>query len=465
MIKLEYILQCKTFLSSYGDSDNNKDLIVTTDSRSISGKNTFIALYGDRFDAFNFVGDLLSEKNLGCFIIENRAGRSKVMEGWANEYPSKLFIEVSDIYKFILELAEICSKNFKSNGGKIIGLTGSNGKTTNKEMLAYILKEVLGDEKVHFTKGNLNNHIGVPLTVFDIEREHEVAIVEMGTNHPGEIKVLCDAAIPDYGMITNIGHAHIEFLKSLDGVLEEKGNLYKAIEVSKNENKKFILNGFDEKLNTLDKNNWVNVVDKNNTSIENSSFEIKLNNEICKIENESLLGEHQQINMAMCMSMAHSLYPKKLDIIVKAAKSFRLSGMNRGEVLTKEDKKIYLDAYNANPSSMMASIRSFKSLIDREEVSTDEVLLILGDMNEIGDQARILHGQVAEEVHDLGFKNFAFVGKYKDFYRDALGLGDVFNCAKDLTQELRKLAKPRKYIFIKGSRSLQLESILDIYKA
>ncbi len=445
-----------------GQNLSSYSLKVTTDSRKLVEKNCFIALYGEKFDAFNFVESLLSNQSLEVFIIENKPERIDLIRNWSNTYPSKSFILVKDIYKFILELGNLAIKSFKSKGGKVIGLTGSNGKTTNKEILAYLLSEAIGEDKVHFTKGNLNNHIGVPLTIFDLMHSHEVAIIEMGTNHPGEIEILCSCAEPDFGMITNIGHAHIEYLLSLDGVLAEKASLYKCIARSKNSEKCFILNSYDEKLNTLNRENWVLEVSTENTKIEDNSFSLKINEEEIAIENPFLLGRHQQINMAMGMTMALHLYPSKNREIINAARTFELKGMNRGEIRSLNSTKIYLDAYNANPSSMIASLNSFKSLLLKNKIPMERTTLILGDMNEIGDEAQALHISTALKANELGFSHMIFVGRYAQFYKEGFGAGLTYKDASQLKYDIQKIAKDKDFLFIKGSRSLQLESILDI---
>ncbi len=464
MIRSKHIKKSEGYIEVIGPFSEQDELFITTDSRRLEGKNTFIALYGEKFDGFNFIENLLQKSSLTHFIFEEKEGRKEQSKKWQEEFPKVSFILVENIYSYILSLAHSGVQEFKEKGGKVVGLTGSNGKTTNKEMLAQLLSSAIGSEKVHYTKGNLNNHIGVPLTIFDLEQEHDVAIVEMGTNHPGEIKVLCDTATPDYGMITNIGYAHIEYLKSLDGVLEEKSALYRSIEKSKYKDKIFVLNGFDEKLKTLMVESWVSVVDDSTVKLSENSFEINWNGQTYKISNPSLLGRHQQINMAMGITMALGIYPTAVDKIVEAAQTFRLKGMNRGEIREYGQMKFYLDAYNANPSSMIASLSSFSALLQEKKISKDKVLLVLGDMNEIGDQAEQLHRETALKANEMGFKYFAFVGRYAEFYREGFAEGKPFEDAAHLSLEFKNCITGLDFVFIKGSRSLQLESILDIYK-
>lgn len=464
MINTDLLIRAEGFLEAVGEIEEKECLRVTTDSRKTDGKNAFIALYGEKFDGFSFIEELIKDNTLKYLIFQSGEGRSEQAKSWRQYYPNKKFILVDDVYAYILNLAALRVEEFKNAGGKLIGLTGSNGKTTNKEMLAYLICKAIGKDKVHYTKGNFNNHIGVPLTIFDIEDQHEVAIIEMGTNHPGEIEILCKASLPDFGMITNIGYAHIEYLKSLDGVLEEKGALYRSIGSSTNQNKLFILNGFDEKLKTLKKENWVKIVDEDNVHIKGNSFEIDLMGTSYKVSNPSLLGEHQQINMAMCISLAVGVFPDQQQEIFQAANSFKLKGMNRGELREYGELNVYLDAYNANPSSMMASLSSFDAMLTQRGIEKDRTLLILGDMNEIGDQAQRLHRETAQKAVEMGFSHFVFVGRYNEFYREGCGNGQLYKEAAQLKPDILDLVKGIDFIFIKGSRSLQLESILDIFK-
>ncbi len=190
MVNTNDILLCKSYLN--GIKGEFVEHRVSTDSRKFDKENTFISLYGDNFDSIKFIPDVIKK---GCeyVIIERKQGNLNEISKLKESYENVTFIEVENIFNFILELANIRSTRFQENGGVVIGLTGSNGKTTNKEILKYLLS-FLGEEFIYATKGNLNNQIGVPLTIFGLENNHKVATVEMGTNFPGEIKVLSECA-------------------------------------------------------------------------------------------------------------------------------------------------------------------------------------------------------------------------------------------------------------------------------
>ncbi|MCF8058141.1 MAG: UDP-N-acetylmuramoyl-tripeptide--D-alanyl-D-alanine ligase [Bacteriovoracaceae bacterium] len=457
MINTNDILLCKSYLN--GINTNSVELTISTDSRKFDKENTFISLYGDNFDSIKFIPDVIKR---GCeyIILERREQNLKEISNLKSNFENTSFIEVNNVFQFILELANIRSNRFQENGGIVIGLTGSNGKTTNKEILKYLLS-FLGEELVYATKGNLNNQIGVPLTIFELKNTHKVAIVEMGTNFPGEIKVLSECANPLYGFITNIGHAHIEFLKSLDGVFIEKTALYETI--AKRAGGLFVINGFDPLLKSLKGKSNTLFLDPNNISILENGLSITLLNKTYKIENLNLLGDHQKINMAMCLFMAASIFPNNVDQLVETAKNYTPPAMNRGEIIIDGDKRIYLDAYNANPSSMKASITSYISFLKRENVTVSTAFFILGDMNELGESAPTLHEETAKFLLEQGVKNALFVGRYAKHYQKGFGEnGLTFPTVENLKEYFADKKETFKEVFIKGSRSLQLESILDI---
>jgi UDP-N-acetylmuramoyl-tripeptide--D-alanyl-D-alanine ligase len=327
-------------------------------------------------------------------------------------------------------------------------------------MLKHLLS-IWGEDKVYATKGNLNNQIGVPLTIFGFEKSQKVAIVEMGTNFPGEIEILSSCANPQYGFITNVGYAHIEFLKSLEGVFNEKSALFNSI--SKREDGLFVVNGFDNYLRDhKEKSNTV-YLDPENISISDNELTITLNDKVYKIENENLLGDHQKINMAMCLIMASSIFPNDVDKFVEKAKSYTAQEMNRGEIIIKHNRRFYLDAYNANPSSMKASIKSYLSFLKQKKIEASSALFVLGDMNELGEDAPKLHEGVARFLSDEGAREAIFIGRYAKHYENGFNAKCLtLPSVKEFKEYLEEHNETSSEVFIKGSRSLQLESILDI---
>ena len=207
---------------------SNTEISITTDSRSMTSENVFLALKGENFDGFDYMNPAL-EKGVEVVIYTHLPERTEIVKSLKERYKDVLFIAVGNTLKYLQDSASWWMREWqKSNGGITIGLTGSNGKTTTKELL-FAQAEIILKDKVLCTAGNFNNHIGVPLTVLRIKNKHKLAIIEMGTNHPGEIEVLCNIANPKFGLITNVGAAHLEFFKDESGVLKEKSSLYDYI--------------------------------------------------------------------------------------------------------------------------------------------------------------------------------------------------------------------------------------------
>jgi UDP-N-acetylmuramoyl-tripeptide--D-alanyl-D-alanine ligase len=432
----------------------NVDLQFSTDSRNLAGANAFICLYGDNFDAFELIDSMIDE-GLDVIFYEERTGRDSIIKKYKDSGIE--FVSVRNVFDFLLELGNLNSAEFKKAGGKLIGLTGSNGKTTNKEMLAWLLNGV-EDGKVLWTKGNLNNHIGVPLTLLRLNSTFKYAIVEMGTNHPGEIEVLAKTARPSHAMITNIGHAHLENLIDLNGVFKEKTALYR--EVEKSIDSFILINEFDHHLKNYKAVNRFKSINEESVEFIKDGFNIKHEGIKYKIQNNTLLGTHQKINMVQCLFMAMELCPSKVSELIDLANSFKMPSMNRGEVKEIDGKEVFLDAYNANPDSMRASLTGFVELLKSRTLAIEDCLFVLGDMNELGDSAPEQHLKIGEFLNELGAKKVGFVGRYCSDYAKGFGSAETF---KDIDQARLWFSNTEApFAFIKGSRSLQLESILDI---
>lgn len=432
---------------------------VATDSRRVEGQNLFISLYGPNFDSIDFIEDVFS-KGIEKAIVENRPQNREKISGLKTKLGEENILVVSNIFQFILELGQIRSRRFQENGGVVIGLTGSNGKTTNKEMLKDLLG-VLGAENIWSTQGNLNNQIGVPLTLFKIDDHHKVAVIEMGTSLPGEIEILANCAQPQFGFITNIGHAHIEFLKSLEGVFEEKSALFR--EIAKRKDGLFLVNGFDGYLRRHKDKPQTAFLGEEHLTLLKNGFTLKIDNESYTVENESLLGDHQKVNMAMCLTLVSKIYPELIQKFVDKAKKYNPPGMNRGEVINIGPSTIYMDAYNANPNSMIASLSSYTSYLDKQGKMTSGATFILGDMNELGDASESLHAEIGKKLSEMGPALAIFVGRFAKFYKSGFGEKALtFDNVAKLKDYLKEQSKLPEELFVKGSRSLQLESILDI---
>ena len=397
-------------------------------------------------------------------VITHSEERAELLESLSVLYPKTLFITATDTLLLLQELSHLHLLSWKKldKERKVIGVTGSNGKTTHKEMLYFLLNELLPG-KVLATKGNLNNHIGVPLTIFRLNKKHKVAIIEMGMNHAGEIKVLCDIAMPENGMITNVGAAHIEFLKTMENIFKEKGTLYDSIVANSKGKGVFVVNGDDKYLSQLKKSKGLITYGEKNGDVKveilNDSITIHMGKAQLLINNKNISEHHNLKNLAGTAIFVMSMFPKKMKAVIEAASHYQQPSMNRSQWIDN----IFLDAYNANPSSMRVSLDSFVTIMKNKNISLDDCYFVLGDMNELGDHAPEMHKEIAAHAKDLGIKNLAFIGRYKDFYLKGYPNPTASYLKKEeFSEDWKKIKKTFKYIFIKASRSLQLETLINI---
>ena len=286
---------------------------ISTDTRKIEDGDLFIALDGANFKGHKFCEQAL-EKGAAGVVFH---GDEKLFSELSTKYPSAYIVRVDDTLKFLQASGAAHIRAWQDQGGLVIGITGSNGKTTHKEMLNFLLTDLFGDEVIA-TKGNLNNHIGVPLTLVSVKNHHKVAIVEMGTNHPGEIEVLCNLANPDCGFITNIGESHLEFLIDKDGVFKEKSELYHYI---KNKKGTFVANINDPYLAKLEQYDGFVSVGKSGKvqTLSNypHSFHFNCGKDI-ELRNKNLHGEHNYYNLTVCFTLSAQLFPNHVDKLLEA---------------------------------------------------------------------------------------------------------------------------------------------------
>ena len=440
-----------------------EELIINTDSRTFKKGETFVALEGENFDGFNYVRSVL-DLGASAVAFTDNPNRDEEVKKLVEQYPSTQFIYTSSSLAFLQELASEHIKAWKNKKPerKIIGITGSNGKTTHKEMVYFLLHSLLG-EKVLATKGNLNNHIGVPLTIFRLTDEHDVAIIEMGMNHPGEIAELCSIAHPEHGMITNIGPAHIEFMKSIENIFLEKSSLYLSVIDNSKGLGVFVVNADDQYLNKLEKSKGLATYGENNgdvkIKISGSEISFTLNEELVLINNKNIFEHHNLKNLAGTTIFAMKLFPEKTHEIAKAASLYEQPNMNRSQWVDH----VFLDAYNANPSSMKVSLDSFITVMKNRSINLKDCCFVLGDMNELGEFARELHIEIAKHLKLAGAENVYFIGRYKEYYLEGFGpTAKSYLKKEDFYEDWKSVRKNYKYVFIKASRSLQLETLMSI---
>ena len=417
---------------------------VVTDTR-LSVKNCFyIALKGINFDGNNFAKEAIEK---GAFYaLVNKKSIVK---------DNDRFIYVDDTLQTLQKLA-IYHRSIIDT--KIIAITGSNGKTTTKELLSEILSK---EFKIFATKGNLNNHIGVPLSLLSINRECEYAIIELGANHLGEINHLCKIAKPDFGLITNFGYAHIEGFGSFEGVVKGKSELYNYLIEKKG---RLFIN-----LDDAIQKKWLKyrpISTYGQTSKADFKIE-KINNKgkgtTIKIENliieSQLFGDYNFSNIGA--SVAISRFLRVSNQKIKKALELYKPINKRSQVINKKNNKILLDAYNANPSSMIASINSFLKNNPKNSIA------VLGDMLELGSYEKEGHVKIIKLLESSPFEEIFFVGKlFFKFSKESNSFKKTIHFFKEKIEAYSYLKKRKfenKNILIKGSRKLQLEDTINFF--
>jgi len=415
--------------------------IISTDSRKIEKNCIFFALKGENFNGNKYANAAL-EKGAAYAIIDE------------SEYLiSNKTILVKNVLQTLKDLANLHRRKL---GIPVLAITGTNGKTTTKELASAVLSQKYN---VSFTEGNLNNHIGVPLTLLKMNADSEFGVVEMGANHQGEIAELCIIAEPDFGIITNIGKAHLEGFGSFEGVIKTKSELYQYITR---------LNGtiFYNRENPILAELASEIKNKISYGQENANFTGKLLSSPPFVHikanfkkgvlylNTNLTGDYnfENILAAACIGNYFDVDPLAIQ---KALKNY-FPQNNRSQLINKNGVKIIMDAYNANPTSMQASIKSFMSNISSESY------LILGDMLELGDYSRQEHIAILELVKNYPSTKVLTVGK--NFY----GISSDYNYQSFLNVELlcdflQATPITKGDILIKGSRGIQLEKVLNCF--
>ncbi len=416
---------------------------IATDTRKLEPGSVFFALKGENFDANTFAQKAIEE---GCSysIVDNP------------EYVNNTTVLlVANVLESLQQLAKYHRKQLKL---PVIGITGSNGKTTNKELIHAVLSKKY---KTYATKGNLNNHIGVPLTLLSLTREHEMAIIEMGANHQGEIAFLSDLSDPDFGLITNIGKAHLEGFGGEEGIKKGKSELYKHLRQKKG---KVFVNADDDVLMELAQDlDKITYGEKRNydiygQSFENSEFvELKWNVGGTPLSDRPLIktnmfGHYNFINVLCAVCIGNYFHVNEKDI--NSALEEYVPEMNRSQVKKTKNNTLILDAYNANPSSMNLAIENFV------KQPFDKKLFILGDMLELGTYAHDEHEKIIHKLLNSNSK-VIFVGalfyELKDVYPDQL----FFKTADDLASYFEQHQFTNYSVLIKGSRGIKLEKIVE----
>ena len=414
---------------------------VSTDTRKIEKGNLFFALKGPNFNANEFASKAL-EMGASAVVVDEAA-----------------YFEEDDERYFIGESALACLQKLANYHRHhfnipIIGLTGSNGKTTSKELLNAVLSQKFNTLA---TEGNLNNHIGVPLTLLKLNKEHTVAIIEMGANKQGDIAELCEIAEPTHGFITNIGKAHLEGMGGPEGVLKTKTELYQHLRANKGT---VFINSLDPILSNMIKR-FENPVlypaagDFCEVNFLGADPFVKFSVEQVKGEHlTSLIGAYNFGNIANALTIG-KYFGVDLEKAVKAITSYQPVNM-RSQLIERRSNLIILDAYNANPSSMEAAIRTFGEMKGKKHK-----MVILGDMFELGEHAEEEHRKLGEIVSEYPIDKVCFTGKLIVSALESAPKALYFPDPFSFRNWLQDSQLEDYMILIKGSRGMKLEGLVD----
>ena len=407
---------------------------VSTDTRKILPNGLFFALKGPNFNGNQFAKEAL-EKGAAYAIIDE-----------PNFRISDRCILVDDVLSTLQKLA-----NYHRNksAARIISLTGSNGKTTTKELIFNVLVKKY---RVIATQGNLNNHIGVPLTLLSIKKDTEIAVVEMGANHQKEIAFLSAIAEPDFGYITNFGKAHLEGFGGVEGVIKGKSELYDYLLA----HDKYVFMNADDPIQMEKLSHYVKKLGYSTSNPGYYRIELKESNPFVNLAVEGmeistqLTGQYNFTNCCAAIIMG-KYFNVSLSDIKLALESYTPSN-NRSQIIEIKGIKIILDAYNANPTSMNMAIQNFHLMNEPDSH------LILGDMFELGEAAADEHQTIVEQIQELGFQNVLLVGE--NFYGTQTSYSK-FRTFEELKTHLEKQPIKKGNLLIKGSRGMALERVLD----
>ena len=387
---------------------DKESLLVSTDTRNLPAGCVFFALHGERFDGNKFAQQAL-ENGASLAVIDNP------------EYAlSEGTLLVSNTLLALQDLARAWRREL---GLPIIGITGTNGKTTTKELLATVLSTKYN---LHYTQGNLNNQIGVPLTLLQITRAHEMAIVEMGASHPGDIKELVDIAEPNCGLITNVGRAHLEGFGSFEGVQQTKKELYDYL---------------------LDHQGYI-FRNTDNPYLAKMAGDLKTVPYTTGTmpDGTHLVGEYnaENVSAAICVGAHFGISREQA---LEAIRQY-VPTNNRSQKMQTANNQLIVDAYNANPTSMQAAINAFKG-----------DTYILGAMRELGEYSHLEHQNIVNMLAERKAENVFLVGEE---YMQTTSPYPVFENVEMLHKHLDEQPIKGKNILLKGSRSTQMEKLLDV---
>jgi UDP-N-acetylmuramoyl-tripeptide--D-alanyl-D-alanine ligase len=426
---------------------------ISIDSRIIQPGEVYWSLKGENYDGHNFVIDAFKKGAVAAVISKEMAKKFSGLH--------QTLVIVDDTLNALQEMA---AKHRKKYPMTILAITGTNGKTTTKEMIAWILQKKF---RVHKTKGNLNNYIGTPLTILQIKPEHEIVILELGTNHPGEIELLCQIAKPNAGLITNIGRSHVQYFSSLEGVAKEKLQLYKNIKRSG-----IVFLNFDDPLlhqfSYRYKKVWsYSMLSNKQVNVKGSLIELTnqgegvwLLNDETKIKME-VPGLHNVKNALAASAVA--LYFGLGEEEIKSALETYTSYEKRMQIIKSGNISIINDCYNANPDSFIPALDTLKHISKRQN---RRKVVVMGDMLELGLESVSFHEEIIQKLLSFDIAGIFTLGNDSKIAADLLrekGVEHIYSFSNhnDLAIALKKFLKDNDIVLLKGSRGMQMEKVLS----
>lgn len=440
-----------------------KHSVISTDTRKITPGSLFFALKGDKFDANTFAQKAV-EAGAAYVVIDN-----------PDYQLGEQYLLVEDVLTTLQDLAR---HHRRQLGIPVIGLTGTNGKTTTKELINAVLSQHF---KTQATHGNLNNHIGVPLTILTIDASHEAAVIEMGANHQKEIELLCSIAQPSHGLITNVGKAHLEGFGGVEGVKKGKGELYdyfkksESPEVGKSVSKNIVFVNSDDTvlMEMASVRHLTNVEYYGTDAIDNLiSGELLENSPLLTLGwTNNKTGDSYQVKtqltgtynlpnilVAICIGTYLGLSANEINAGIEGYQPKN----NRSQIVQTVTNTLICDYYNANPSSMFVAIENVGKIDAKRKV------LILGDMFEMGPEAAVEHASVIKKAMDTAVDERIFIGK--DFLgasqsvdHGPWAMGKFYETAEDAIAALKAQPITNSTILIKGSRGMALERLVELF--
>jgi len=416
---------------------------ICTDTRAIVPNSLFFALRGENFDANSFAAKALED---GCAFAVVDDAKYAVNER---------FILVENVLQTLQELA---NAHRKTLGKTVLAITGTNGKTTTKELIANVLSQ---NFNILYTQGNFNNHLGVPLTLLQLSENHDIAVIEMGANHLHEIAELCAIAEPNFGLITNVGRAHLEGFGSFEGVMQTKSELYQWIADKGN---KIFINEDNNFLCQMAQNRQVDFEKRVNYSLKNKNssvfgeiidcspflkMNIKIDSQNIDIQT-NLIGNYNAENVlaAACVGNFFGVEIAKIKIAIENYKPTN----NRSQYVETQRNRLFVDAYNANPTSMSEAILNF------EKLKADRKIVILGDMHELGAESAAEHQKIVNLIKNCRFDYCFLIGKN---FEQTDNHFRTFSSTDDFINYLKNNNLQNFNILIKGSRAVKLEKTIE----